>query len=103
LYADGEVHPAEGKLLGRILKACGDPFDFGVDMQPKQRGADAAKALAELPDDVRKEAFELVIEAAVVDGKVDPAEQRYLEPIAAAMGWTAEQLDERIAERLMDG
>lgn len=103
LYADGEVHPAEGKLFGRILKAFDDPVDFGACLRADLRGAEAAEALAALPVAIREKTFELIIEAAVADGKVDPAEQRYLAPLATAMGWSAEELDERIAQRLMDG
>lgn len=103
LYADDEVHPAEGKLLGRIVKALGDPFDFGVNLEPTFRGADAAREMAKLPAEVRSQAFDLIIEAAVADGKVDPAEQRYLGPLASAMGLTEDELGERIAQRLMDG
>ena len=103
LAADGEMHPAEGKLLGRVVKALGDPFDFGQHVQPMVRGSDAAHAVAELPQDVRDEALELMIEAAIVDGKVLPAEQQYLAAVAQAMQLDPDELDERIAGRLLDG
>lgn len=103
LAADGEMHPAEGELMGRVLKAFGDPFDFGQHVQPLLHGSDAARAMSELPKEVRSEVLELMIEAAIVDGKVLPAEQEYLAIVAVAMGVEPAELDERIAERLLDG
>ena len=45
----------------------------------------------------------LLIDAAVVDGKVLPSEQAFLEKVAAAVQLTNEELDELIADRLMHG
>lgn len=102
LAVDGEIHPAESDFFGRILVALRQDIDPVDEIEPTLKGADAAKELGALPDDVRNEAFELLLAAAIVDGKVVPKEQRYLQTVAAAMGVSAEELEERLTDRLLE-
>jgi tellurite resistance protein len=101
--ADGERHPAERTLLRRIMARLGLSTHGDHGLVPTLKGGEAARAMAALPEDVRQEALELLVEAAIVDGKVVPAEQRYLAEVAGAMGLAAEQLARRVADRLAQG
>lgn len=103
LAADGELHPAESDFLRRTLVALRRDIEPVDELHPPLEGPQAAAALQDLPEEVRQEAFELLVAAAVVDGKVVPAEQRFLESVAAGLGVGADQLQARIAEQLMDG
>lgn len=101
IETDDDRHPAEGSLLRRIMARLGLSAHGDAELVPTLEGSDAAKAIAELPEQVRNQALELLIDAAIVDGKVVPAEQRYLEAVAAAMGANKSELDRRIEQRLL--
>ena len=102
IATDGEVHPAESKFLGRMLVALRQDIDPVAELAPTIKGPAAAEALKGLPEDVRHEAFELLVAAAIADGKVVPAEQTFLKAVAEALGMTADELDARVADRLMN-
>lgn len=101
IATDGEIHPAESAFLGKLLIALRAGIEPVTELEPTLKGPAAAAALQELPEDVRHEAFELLLAAAIVDGKVVPAEQTFLQDVATAMGIGAAELEERIAERLL--
>ena len=100
---DDERDPSETTLLRRIMTRLGLSAHGDGRLVPTVRGAEAAQAMAELPEDVRYEALELLIEAAIVDGKVVPAEERYLAEVAGALGMAQEQIAQRVADRLRQG
>jgi len=97
---DGEFHLDEGALLRRVMTRLGLSAHGDTPIMPTLKGADAARAMGELPDEVRFEAFELLIDAAIVDGRVVPAERQYLEAVAAALGADAAQLERQLQQRL---
>jgi uncharacterized tellurite resistance protein B-like protein len=103
IATDGEIHPSEAKFLRRILVALRQDIDPVAELEPTLKGPAAAEALKDLPEDVRYEAFELLLAAAIVDGKVVPAEQRFLEAVADALGMGHDELEERISDRLLNG
>ena len=100
---DDERDPAETTLLRRIMTRLGLSAHGEGRLVPTLKGAEAAQAMASLPEDVRYEALELLVEAAIVDGKVVPAEQRYLAEVAVALGMPEEQIAKRVADRLRQG
>ncbi|MBI4706024.1 MAG: TerB family tellurite resistance protein [Deltaproteobacteria bacterium] len=101
IAVDGELHEAENALLVRLLDKTGLPRGDEVVLAPVLDAGEAARTMRQLPPAVRKEAMALLIEAAVVDGKVVPVEQRYLEAVADALGMGQDELEERVADRLM--
>jgi len=101
LLTDGEFHPSENDLLVRMFQGFGIPMEREVVLSPTLTGTAAAKAISELPDEVQQAALELLIDAAIADGKVVPTEQQYLEEVAEAMDITKEQLEEKITDRLL--
>jgi len=100
---DDERDPSETTLLRRIMTRLGLSAHGDSRLIPTLKGAEAARAMAELPEDVRYEALELLIEAAIVDGKVVPAEHRYLAEVARALGMPEQQIEQRVADRLRLG
>ncbi len=102
IETDGSLHTTELLLLRRLRTKLGLAPAGETKLVATRRGDEAAQAIAELPLNLRQEALELLVEAAVVDGKVVPSEQRYLEAVAAAMGADRPQLLERIAARLLE-
>ena len=69
-------------------------------VSPATTTIEAAKAMGELPADVREEALGLLIESAVADGQVVAAERAYLQAVAQAAGVDDEILETLIAEAL---
>lgn len=102
LVADGQLHPTESALFDRVLKALGMVEGPGAEIAPTLTGEAAAQAMAELPKAARLDALDLLIDGAIVDGKVLPSEQEYLSAVASALGMGVDELDERVADRLLD-
>lgn len=103
VQTDGEFHPSEKALLERVMKTFGLAPEGEEISLPVVAGSEAAKAMSELSEAIRSEALELLIDAAIVDGKVVPAEQEYLAEVAKVLGIGEEQLEGRIADRLLEG
>jgi tellurite resistance protein len=97
---DGEFHLDEGALLRRVMTRLGLSAHGDEPIMPTLKGEDAARAIGALPEAVRFEAFELLIDAAIVDGRVVPAERQYLEAVASALGATPAQLERQLEQRL---
>jgi uncharacterized tellurite resistance protein B-like protein len=102
IVTDDELHPAEESLHRRIAARLGLSTHGEGVVEPAPDAADAAALVADLPEEVRAEALELIIDAAIVDGKVVPAEQRYIEEVATAMGIDADTVEEHITNRLIE-
>jgi len=103
ILTDGDLHPAENELLVRLLSRFGVSRSVETMISPAIRREEAVRAIKELPAEVREEALDGLIEAAIVDGKVVPDEQRYLDAVARAMGVAQDVLDDRVTQRLLDG
>jgi uncharacterized tellurite resistance protein B-like protein len=101
IETDDDLHPAEGSLLRRVMTRLGLSAHGDDAVVPTLKGSEAAKAIGELPEEVRSQALEMLIDAAIVDGKVVPAEQEYLEAVGNAMGADKAELDRRIEQRLL--
>jgi uncharacterized tellurite resistance protein B-like protein len=103
IAADRELHPSELQFLLRTFKTFG--IATGQDdeaVSPTTTTIEAAKAMSELSADVRDEAMDLLVDTAVCDGKVVPAERNFLFAVARAAGIAEDTVDERIAQKLMD-
>jgi uncharacterized tellurite resistance protein B-like protein len=102
IATDSELHPAELKFMLKTFEAFG--IASGKDDEavcPTVSSAEAAKAIRDLPEDVRRETVSLLIDSAVSDGKVTPAERDYLLAVARAAGLSDTAVDEALAERLL--
>jgi uncharacterized tellurite resistance protein B-like protein len=102
IATDREFHPDELQFLLRTFRTFG--IATGADdeaVSPTTTTFEAAKAMSELPLDVREEAMDLLVDTAVCDGKVVPAERAFLFAVARAAGIDEDRIDERIADELL--
>ena len=99
ISADENVSEVEREFLGRIVKR------FGLaerEQSPMSRDTfgQTTTTLRTLPADVQLRVMALLVEAACVDGEIDPQEHALLLASAATLGIDATALEERIASRL---
>jgi len=101
--ADGVVADAEREYLRRIVERFGLPArDTATGRAAKPDLGRTTSALRALAPEVQPRVMALLVEAAVVDGRVDPRERALLLASAAALGIEATALEERIAWRLRE-
>lgn len=101
IATDRELHPNELTFMLKTFKAFG--VATGKDdeaITPTTRSFEAAKAMSELPEAVREETLELLLDSAVVDGKVVQAERVYLRAVGKAAGLSEAEVDDRIEQKL---
>jgi uncharacterized tellurite resistance protein B-like protein len=99
IAADGVLKVEERDFLRRVAQRFGLPQDETDDVPTSDVGR-ATTTLRGLAPDVQSRVMALLVEAAVVDGAVVPAEHAMLLASAAALGIDACALEERIARRL---
>ncbi len=98
IAADGVVVPEERDFLQRAI----GKFKLPDQAEPhslRDLGT-ATTTLRNLDPDVQTRVMALLVEAAIVDGVVDPQERALLLASAATLGIEATALEERIARRL---
>jgi uncharacterized tellurite resistance protein B-like protein len=99
ISADGVVDDAEREFLRKIVERFGLPEREHVALSENDFGR-TTTTLRTLAPDVQTRVMALLVEAAVVDGHVDPQERALLLASAATLGIEATALEERIAWRL---
>ncbi len=97
--ADGVIADAEREFLRKIVERFGLPEREGGPATASDFGR-ATTTLRGLASDAQPRVMALLVEAAVVDGTVDPQERALLLAAAATLGIEATALEERIAWRL---
>ncbi|CAN5678016.1 hypothetical protein BH11MYX4_BH11MYX4_61760 [soil metagenome] len=99
IAADGVVAEAEREYLRKIVERFGLPARDAAPIVENDFGR-ATTTLRTLAPDVQTRVMALLVEAAVIDGRVDPQERALLLASAATLGIEATALEERIAWRL---
>ncbi len=100
IAADGVVASAEREYLRKIVERFGLPArDASAPLAESDLGR-TTTTLRALAPDVQTRVMALLVEAAVIDGRVDPQERVLLLASAATLGIEATALEERIAWRL---
>jgi len=100
IVADGVVATEEREFLRRVVERFGlTEAERGDRIVPSDLGRTTA-TLRALSPDVQTRVMALLVEAAVVDGRVEPEERALLLASAATLGVEASALEERIAQRL---
>ena len=99
IAADGVVADAEREFLRKIVERFGLPARETSPLSGNDFGR-ATTTLRDLAPDVQSRVMALLVEAAVIDGRVDPQERALLLASAATLGIEATALEERIAWRL---
>ena len=99
VIADDILDDQEEAFLDRLLASFG--LDGGRDaVFPLVDHDQAAAQMKAMPKDAQDEAMRLLVEAACVDGKIEPEERDYLRAVATAIGMPESALAQRVAEKL---
>ncbi len=98
IAADGVITPEEREFMQRAITRWKLPVP-DAPLSLRSLGT-ATAALRGLEPDAQAGVLALLVEAAVVDGKLDPREHAILLSAGAALGVDAEVLEERIMRRL---
>ena len=99
IAADGVIDDSEREFLRKIVERFGLPEREPVAHSESDFGR-TTNTLRNLTPDVQTRVMALLVEAAVVDGRVDPQERALLLASAATLGIDATALEERIVWRL---
>jgi tellurite resistance protein len=100
IAADGVVADEEREFLRRVVGRFGLTEQVRADRVVPSDAGRAMATLRGLAPDVQARVMALLVEAAVVDGRVEPEERALLLASAATLGIEAYALEERIARRL---
>src|SRR5882724_4614879 len=100
VVSDDDLGPAEEAFLDKMLVKFEVPEDERDTIFPIVDRDEAAATIRSLPEDARKAALELLIEATVADGVVAPEERSYLETVAGEMGVSSADLTKRLDAKL---
>lgn len=100
IAADGVIAAEEREFLRRVVERFGLPAVDGADRVVTSDPGRATSTLRTLAPDVQSRVMALLVEAAVIDGRVVPEERALLLAAAATLGIEASALEERIARRL---
>jgi tellurite resistance protein len=100
IAADGVIVDDEREFLRRVVARFGLSQDDRADRVVASDPGRATATLRALAPDVQGRVMALLVEAAIVDGRVVPEERALLLASAAALGIDADVLEERIARRL---
>lgn len=98
IFADGELHEDEGRLLSRVKARFGLAEDAVV--QPAADINAAIVKLRGLSEADRHETLSLLIEAAAADGVLHPAERILIGAVADELGVPEAALDARLRAAL---
>lgn len=99
VIADDILDDQEEAFLDRLLQSFG--VEGGRDaVFPLVDHDQAAAQMKELAKDAQDEGMRLLVEAACVDGKIEPEERDYLRAVATAIGMPESALAQRVAEKL---
>jgi uncharacterized tellurite resistance protein B-like protein len=100
VVSDDDLDEAEDKFIDRLLPSFGIPIEERESIFPIVDRAEAAEALRALPKSIHREVFDLLLDAAVADGKVVDEEKAYLHTVGEVLGLAAAEVDGKIADRL---
>lgn len=103
IAADGIVSDEEKQFLTRVVARFGLTADERADRLVPSDPGRATKTLRGFAPDDQTRVMALLVEAAIVDGRVEPEERALLLASAASLGIDACTLEERIARRLKSG
>lgn len=101
ITSDAKIAPKEATFFYRVVAQLGLDASFRETVVPLRDAEAAADVIAAQPPRAQEEALRLLIEAACIDGQVQPQERGYLRAIGAALRISEEDVDRRIVERLI--
>jgi len=99
LSSDEDVNIHEAGFIRRIRQRFGLPKGTRVPLIADHD--EAVTKLRGFSEEVRKEALELLIQAAAADGMIVPEERAFLDAIAEALQVQQVELEDRLQEQLL--
>ena len=96
VVVDDELEEREDQFVDRMLAKFGLSAEERDALFPIMDAAEATSELQSLPETVRTEAFDLLIEAAAVDGVYADEEKHYLHAVAGVVGVDNDEADRRV-------
>jgi uncharacterized tellurite resistance protein B-like protein len=100
VVSDDDLAPKEDAFVDRMLERFGIPVSEREVVFPIIDESEAVEAMKSLDVEVQKEAFQLLVDAAAVDGSIEPEELSYLEAVAAIVEVSKDELAERLEQAL---
>lgn len=100
VVVDDDLDPAEDVFVERMLSRFGLTSEDREALFPIMDAAEAAREFGSLPDDVRRNALELLVEAVAIDKRYTDEERGYLHAVAQVAGVSAEEVDRLVEERI---
>ncbi|HEY3233401.1 MAG TPA: TerB family tellurite resistance protein [Polyangiaceae bacterium] len=96
VITDEDLDAREEAFVERLLTGFGLDASNRDAIFPLVDSAEAARAMKELPADAQEEGLQLLIQAALADGKVVAEELEYLRAVSRAIGVSDAELEQRI-------
>jgi len=101
IATDGHLHPAELDYMLKTFTAFGiTTTQDDVALSPAVTKEAALRAFGQLPEGVRDEAVQLLIQSAAADGEISVEERDYLDAITEAAGVSGAELERRLESAL---
>jgi uncharacterized tellurite resistance protein B-like protein len=103
VVSDDDLSPEEDAFVDKMLTHFDIPLEERDVVFPIIYSVDAADAMRAFPEEIRKEAFALLVQAAALDGVIAPDERGYLDAVREVVGVSEEalvrELDAALAAR----
>jgi uncharacterized tellurite resistance protein B-like protein len=100
VVSDEDLSPQEDAFVDKMLDRFGIPRAERDVIFPIIDASEATQAMKELDEELRKEAFGLLVEAAAADGSIAPEELSYLEAVAEVAGMSRDDLSDRLSDAI---
>lgn len=100
VITDDDLAPEEEAFIDKLIARFGLAAEDRDALFPIVEASEAVAAIKEFPEPVQKETLELLIAAAVADGKVVGEERVFLAAVSQALGVSATELAKRVEQEL---
>ena len=100
VVVDDDLDETEDKFIDRMLQHFSLSSEERDALFPIMDAKEAADEFKGLPNEVRFQAFDLLIQAAAIDGRYAEEEKGYLHAVAEVIGIAADEVDKRVLELL---
>jgi len=100
VVVDDDLDETEDKFVDRMLQQFSLSSDERDALFPIMDAKEAADEFRALPNDVRFQALDLLVQAAAIDGRYVDEEKSYLHAVAEVVGLDPDDVDKRVEELL---
>ena len=100
VVSDDDLSSEQDTFVNKMLERFGIPLEERDVVFPIIYSVDAADAMRAFPEEIRREAFSLLVEAAALDGVIAPDERGYLDAVREVVGVSADELSSALDRAL---